>query len=98
MGVLGEEGAGGSVAGSRQAGRSQLGVPAEDDLQLGAVQLPSVGQSHDALLVALQTRRAHVLPQTHQRTVTVWSISRASQPNCPSYIWQGGKKPELTNR
>lgn len=44
----------GGIAGS-QAGRSQFGVPAEDDLQLSAVQFPSIGQSHDALLVPPDT-------------------------------------------
>lgn len=34
-------GGGGRIAGSR-AGRSQFGVPAEDDLQFSAVQFPSV--------------------------------------------------------
>lgn len=55
----------GGVAGS-QAGRSQLGVPAEGDLQLSAVQFPSVRQSHDALLVPHQSCWVHVLPQTTQ--------------------------------
>lgn len=44
-----------------QAGRSQRGVPTEDDLQLRAVQLAPVRQSHDALLVPIQSRRGHVL-------------------------------------
>lgn len=43
------------------AGRSQRGVPTEDDLQLCAVQLAPVRQSHDALLVPIQSRRGHVL-------------------------------------
>lgn len=47
-----------------QAGRSQRGVPAEDDLHLRAVQLPPVSQSHDALLVIHQPDVVHVLPQT----------------------------------
>ena len=43
--------------------RSQCGVAAEDDLQLGAVELPRVGQSHDALLIAHQTGRVQLLQQ-----------------------------------
>lgn len=56
-------GGGGRIAGSR-AGRSQFGVPAEDDLQFSAVQFPSVWQSHDALLVPPDTWWVHVLPET----------------------------------
>lgn len=51
----------------RAARSSQRGVPAEDDLQLSAVQFASVRQSHDALLVPQESFRAHgvhVLPQT----------------------------------
>lgn len=44
-----------------QAGRSQRGVPAEDDLQFSAVQFPSIGQSHDALLVPHKSCCFHIL-------------------------------------
>ena len=36
-------------------------LPAEDYLQLAAVELAPVGQSHDALLVALQVLGVHLL-------------------------------------
>lgn len=61
----------GGLRGS-QAGRSQRGVPTQDDLQLRAVQLAPVGQGHDALLVPVQSRRGHVLSRkkTHAQRVT----------------------------
>lgn len=53
--------------GGSRAGSSQRGVPAEDDLQLSAVQLPSVRQGHDAPLVPQKSFCVHgvdVLPET----------------------------------
>lgn len=36
-------------------------LPAQDDFQLAAVELPSVGQTHDALLVARQALHVYLL-------------------------------------
>lgn len=36
-------------------------LPAQDDFQLAAVELPSVGQAHDALLVARQALHIYLL-------------------------------------
>lgn len=43
--------------------QSELGdwLPAQDDFQLAAVELPSVGQAHDALLVARQALHIYLL-------------------------------------
>lgn len=41
------------------------GLPTQDDLQLAAVELPAVGQTHDALLVARQVLHVHLL---HEET------------------------------
>lgn len=58
-----QDGDSGGLSGVRGE-RSQWGVAAEDDLQLGAVELPRVGQSHDTLLIAHQTGRVQLLQQT----------------------------------
>ncbi len=91
----------------RTAGRSQRGVPAEDDLQLGAVQFPSVRQSHDALLVPPQSCWVHVLREmtrAHARSEgTQWSMDgtvrcRGISGCYQLYIWQVAKQPELINQ
>lgn len=37
------------------------GLPTQDDFELAAVELPAVGQTHDALLVAHQVLHIHLL-------------------------------------
>lgn len=61
-----------------QPGRSQRGVPAEDDLHLGPVQFPSVGQSHDALLVVHQADGVHVLPETKHPLISPLYLAQSS--------------------
>lgn len=39
------------------------GLPAQDDFELAAVELPAVGQTHDALLVARQVLHIHLLDE-----------------------------------
>lgn len=46
---------------TRGGEKSHNRLPAEDDFQLAAVELPSVGQAHDALLVARQVLQVHLL-------------------------------------
>lgn len=40
------------ICNKREDDESHNWLPAEDDFQLATVELPSVGQAHDALLVA----------------------------------------------
>lgn len=46
---------------TREEEESHNWLPAEDDFQLAAVELPSVRQAHDALLVARQVLHVHLL-------------------------------------
>lgn len=55
---------------SDSTAQSKCGVPAEDNLQLGAVQFPTVRQSHDAFLVALQSLLSFILPRRRKHSVT----------------------------
>lgn len=51
---------------TRQEEESHNWIPAEDNFQLATVQLAPVRQAHDALLVASQVLRVHIL--TDRRT------------------------------
>lgn len=73
MGVVtGEQGGAGRENKERQQEREKHesgdGLPAQDDFQLAAVELPAVGQTHDALLVACQVLHIHLLDE---RKITV---------------------------
>lgn len=46
---------------TRNKQESHNWFPAEDDFQLAAVELPPVGEAHDALLVARQVLQVHLL-------------------------------------
>lgn len=66
MGVVtGEQGGAGRENEERQQEREKHesgdGLPAQDDFELAAVELPAVGQTHDALLVARQVLHIHLL-------------------------------------
>lgn len=68
MGVVtGEQGGAGRENKERQQEREKHesgdGLPAQDDFQLAAVELPAVGQTHDALLVACQVLHIHLLDE-----------------------------------
>lgn len=52
---------------TREEEESHDRLPAEDNFQLATVELPSVRQAHDALLVARQVLQVHLLKQREVR-------------------------------
>lgn len=55
---------------------SNNGLPAEDNFQLAAVELPCVGQAHDALLVARQVLHVLLLNGREGVVGKQWEIFR----------------------